>query len=426
MPVWTGQRVAGQEHTEALNTPRARAPRLQAQVGNVVLVGTAHISQASVNEVREVIAREQPSVVAVELDQARYTALTEPEAWKKTKLVDVIKQGKSFLLLAQAFLGSYQRRLGEKFGVQPGAEMLAAIDEAKQRKAELVLADRDIGVTLKRAWGRMGVREKLRITWEFMKALTGAVEAEVDDRTAAEMNPDELLKEDALSLMMEELSAFAPSVSTVLVKERDAYLAGRIREASQKAGDGKVVAVIGAGHLKGVERHLQNPQGIPDAKSLESLPKTFPWGKAVAAAIFVIVTGVFAYLGYQTFVGGSAACLANLKELAIQWVLLKGGLAALGAGLALAHPVSILVAFVAAPFSPLHPTVSSGVLSGLTEATLRSPRVEDYEALSKLTKVGDFWRNRFTRVLLVAALTNVGSIIATAVLLPRLLGGLSC
>lgn len=392
----------------------------------MVLVGTAHISAESVKEVREVIARERPRVVAVELDDARYKALTEPDRWKQTKLVDIIKQGKAFLLLAQAFLASYQRRLGEKFGVQPGAEMLAAIDEAKARGSELVLADRDIGITLKRAWERMGLRERFRITWEFMKALTGAAEAMEDPKSGEEMKPEDLLKEDALSLMMEELSAFAPSVSDVLVKERDAYLAGRIREAAQKADGGTVVAVIGAGHLRGVEQHLQHPEGIPDAASLETLPKKFPWGKVVAVGLFVLITGVFGYLGYQAFFGGSASCLASLKELAVQWFLLKGGLAALGAALALAHPLSILVAFVVAPFSPLHPTVSSGIMSGLTEATLRSPRVQDYESLSRLERVRDFWRNRFTRVLLVAAFTNLGSTAATVLLLPRVIGGLSC
>jgi len=386
-------------------------------------VGTAHISQASVDEVREVIAREQPTVVAVELDQARFTALTEPEAWKQTKLTDLIKQGRAFLLLAQAFLGSYQRRLGERFGVQPGAEMLAAIEESKSRNIELALADRDIGITLKRAWGRMGVREKMRISWEFMKALTGAAEAEDAEK---EMKPEDLLQEDALTLMMEELSQVAPSVSDVLVKERDAYLAGRIREAAQKAGDGKVVAVIGAGHLRGVESYLKEPSRIPEAATLETLPEKFPWGKVVAYGLFAFFLGVFAVLAYEVFVGGRIQCLASLQGLALQWVLLKGGLAGLGAILALGHPLTILVAFVMAPLSPFHPQLSSGILAGLTEAKFRPPRVEDYEGISKLTRLRDFWRNRFTRVLLVAALVNVGSTIATIVLASTFVSALGC
>ncbi|MCA1814438.1 MAG: TraB/GumN family protein [Halobacteriales archaeon] len=382
---------------------------MQATVGNVVLVGTAHISQASVNEVREVIAREQPKVVAVELDAARYKALTEPEAWKQTKLVDIIKQGRAFLLLAQTFLGSYQRRMGERFGVQPGAEMLAAIEEAKQRNAELVLADRDIGVTLKRAWARMGAREKSRISWEFMKALTGAAEAMEDERGPAEMNPDELLKEDALSMMMEELSAFAPSVSTVLVKERDAYLAGRIREAAAKAGDGKVVAVIGAGHLRGVEQHLQNPAHIPEAAGLETIPKSFPWAKLVGALFIVAFLGVFAFLGWQIVFAGRVDCIPTLQSLLTNYVIIKGGLAALGALLAFGHPLAVLTAFVAAPLAPLHPAFSSGLMAAYVQAKFKPPRVEDYEALSKLTRLRDFWTNRLTRALLVAALVNVGS-----------------
>jgi pheromone shutdown-related protein TraB len=375
--------------------------------------------------VREVIAREQPRVVAVELDEARFKALTEPDKWKQTKLVDVIKQGKAFLLLAQAFLGSYQRRLGEKFGVQPGAEMLAAIEESKARGCELVLADRDIGVTLKRAWGRMGLREKLRILWEFMKALTGATEAMQDDK-GQELTPEDLLKEDALSLMMEELSAFAPSVSDVLVKERDAYLAGKIRAAGAQAGDGTVVAVIGAGHLKGVEAHLRQPEAIPAAADLETIPKKFPVGAAIGWGMFALVIGAVVYLGYQAFVGGNAGCLQNLQDLAIQWVLFTGIASAIGAAAAFAHPLSIAVAFIAAPFATIHPLVATGWFSGLTEAWVRSPRVQDYDELSKLTRVRDFWRNRVTRVLLVAALTNIGAMTATFTLLPIVLGGFKC
>lgn len=392
-------------------------------MGNVVLVGTAHISAASVAEVREVIAREKPAVVAVELDDARYRALTEPDRWKETRLVDVLRQGKAFLLLAQAFLASYQRRLGEKFGVQPGSEMLAAIEDAKAARMELVLADRDIGVTLKRAWGRMGLREKSRITWEFMKALTGAAEAIEDERKKEEMNPDDLLKEDALSLMMEELSAFAPSVSDVLVKERDAYLAGKIREASAKAGDGKVVAVIGAGHLKGVEAHLKAPDGIPAAAQLETLPQKFPWGKVVAWGLMAIVLAAFAWLGWRGYQTGN---FGALQDALIQWTLVTGGFSAIGAALALAHPVSIAVAFVAAPFATIHPLIATGWFSGLAEAWLRQPTVGDYEGLSKMQGLRDFWRNRVTRVLLVAALTNLGAMVGTTYMLPvlaRILSG---
>ena len=386
-------------------------------MGNVILVGTAHISATSVAEVREVIAREKPAVVAVELDEARFRALTQPDQWKQTRLVDVLRQGKAFLLLAQAFLGSYQRRLGEKFGVQPGAEMLAAIEDAKAGNLELVLADRDIGVTLKRAWGRMGLREKFRITWEFMKALTGAAEAMEDPKKAQEMHPDDLLKEDALSLMMEELSAFAPSVSDVLVKERDAYLAGRIREASAKAGDGKVVAVIGAGHLKGVEAHLKAPAGIPEAATLETLPKKFPTGKAIAWGLMAFILGAFVYLGWRGFQTGN---FAALQDALIQWTLITGTFSAIGAALALAHPVSIAVAFIAAPFATIHPLVATGWFSGLTEAYLRQPTVGDYEGLSRMNGLKDFWRNRVTRVLLVAALTNIGAMVGTTYMLPVL------
>jgi len=400
----------------------SRGTPIQATIGNVVLVGTAHVSAKSVAEVREVIARESPAMVAVELDAARHRALTEPEAWKNTKLVDIIRQGKGFLLLAQAFLGSYQRRIGDEQGVQPGAEMLAAIEEAKSRNAELVLADRDIGITLKRAWARMGLREKFRLTWEFMKALTGVTEAEAEEARKQGKEPepldvDALLEEDALSMMMEELSRVAPSMSEVLIHERDAYLAGRIREASAKAGEGKVVAVIGAGHLKGVQAHLEKPDTIPPAADLEGLPKQFPTGKVVAWGLMVVVLGGIVLLGWRGYQTGN---FAQLKEFIIQWTLVTGSFSAIGAAIALAHPASIAVAFIAAPFATIHPLVATGWFSGLTEAIVRQPKVRDYEGLSKLAGIRDFWRNGVTRVLLVAAFTNLGAMIGTTYMLPVL------
>lgn len=401
---------------QAPTLPRWRSP-IQARVGNVVLVGTAHISARSVEEVREVIASEAPAIVAVELDEARYRALTDPDRWKSTRLVDVLRQGKAFLLLAQAFLASYQRRLGERFGVQPGTEMLAAIEEAQQRGARLVLADRDIAVTMKRAWARMGLREKLRVSWEFMKALTGAAELE-DGKKGEELKPDDLLKEDALSLMMEELSAFAPSVSEVLVRERDAYLAGRIREAASGADGGTVVAVLGAGHLRGVEAYLREPERIPAAAGLEALPRRFPVGKALAWGLFALILGGIAVLAWR---GAQTGNFAQLADFLLQWTLVTGTFSAIGAAAALAHPASIAVAFLAAPFATIHPLVATGWFSGLTEAVVRQPTVRDYEGLSQLRTVRDFWRNRVTRVLLVAALTNVGAMIGTTYMLPVLL-----
>ncbi len=369
---------------------------------NIILIGTAHISQESVDEVKDAIEKYKPDVVAVELCPRRYEALTEKANWENTPITSLLKSNKAYLVLAQTFLSSIQRRLGKEYGVEPGSEMIAALKMAKKKKIAIALVDRDISITLKRAWRKMGIREKWRLSWEFMKALVGYSDEELE-----ELDLKELMKQDAISTMMEEFGKIAPSVSNVLIHERDQYIAKKILDESHK---GKIVAVVGAGHLKGIEKHLKEKfLANVDLKKLEEVPKKrFSIMKAIAYSIPVFVIAIFAYL-----------ILMGSWELATEailaWIIINGSLSALGALIARGHPFSILTAFAAAPITSLNPALAAGWFAGFVEAKMRTPTVKDFQGLSNIDSTKDFLNNRVIRLLMVVALANVGSMIGTFV-----------
>ena len=372
---------------------------------NIILVGTAHISKDSVEEVKEAIAKYKPDIVAVELCQKRYETLTEKDKWENTPITSLLKSNKAYLVLAQTFLSSIQRRLGKEYGVEPGSEMIAALEEAKKHNLQIALVDRDISVTLKRAWRKMGLREKFRLSWEFMKAIVGYDEEELE-----KIDLEELMKEDVISALMKEFSEIAPSVSTVLIHERDGYIAKKIFDESKK---GRVVAVVGAGHINGIKENLKKIEDELniDLEELEKVPrKRFSVMKALAYSIPVVVVLLIVYL----FFTGSWERVAHAL---LWWALITGSLSAVGALIARAHPLSILTGFVAAPFTTLHPTLASGWFAGLVEAKMRVPRVKDFQDLSKMDSFKDFLNNRVIRVLVVVAFTNIGSMIGTFVAL---------
>ena len=372
---------------------------MQVQLPGVTLVGTAHVSKDSVQEVREAIQRLKPSIVAVELDENRRKALVDKKGFEETPITDLLKSGRASFVLAQTLLASYQRRMGAKEGVEPGAEMLEAIRAAEDVGAQVALVDRDIGITLRRAYGLMRFREKVRLSWELFKSILGAEDEE-------EVEVDRMLQEDVLTAMMAELAQMAPTVASVLIHERDAYLAANILEAAKQ---GSVVAVLGAGHLKGVEQHLTHPTRIPDKKPLEEVPrKRFPVGKLVGWALILSILGFFAWGAYEAIMGEGFGRLWNVM---VAYVLITGTCSALGAIAGGARPLSIATAFVAAPFTILHPTLAAGWFSGIVEAKFRTPTVADFHGVSHLQTLREFWRNRLTRVLLVAALTNVGAMV---------------
>ena len=310
-------------------------------------------------------------------------------------------------MLAQTFLGSIQRKLGKEYGVEPGSEMIAAMDEAKKHDLDVALVDRDISVTLKRAWKRMGIREKFRLAWEFLKAMMGFDEEELE-----ELDLKELMDQDMISTLMEEFGEIAPSVTTVLIHERDQYIAKKILEESKK---GKIVAVVGAGHLKGIQKHLEKGKIDVDLKELEYVPKKrFSILKTIAYAIPVIFAALMVYI---FFFGGWEETLVALGW----WFLINGSLSAIGTIIARAHPLTWLTAFVAAPITSLNPAIAAGWVAGYVEAKLRTPVVKDFKELSKIESLRDFWNNKVIRLLMVVALANVGSMIGTFVALPYLI-----
>ncbi len=375
---------------------------------NIILVGTAHISKDSVEEVKKAIEEYQPDIVAVELCNRRFEALTKKKEWEETPINKLLKSNNAYLMLAQTFLSSIQRKLGKEYGVEPGSEMIAAINEAEKHEKEIALVDRDITITLKRAWRKMGLREKTRLSWEFLKAIIGFDEEELE-----ELDLQELMKEDVITAMMKEFGEIAPSVSQVLIYERDAYIAKKIKDEAKK---GKVLAVIGAGHLKGIKKRLkeEDTESI-DTKSLEEIPKKrFNFLKYIGYVVPAIFAAVILYIAIY----GSWEQAANAF---LWWFVINGALSAAGAAIARAHPASIFTAFVAAPLTSLNPAVAAGWVAGYVEFKFRKPLVKDFKELSKIESFSDFFKNRVIHLLMVVALANVGSMIGTFIALPYIL-----
>ncbi len=377
---------------------------MQVQIGeNILLVGTAHVSRTSVEEVKQAIKEFSPDVVAVELDETRHKAITQKDEWEATPFTKLLKGNTLYFFLVQTLLASYQRRMGMEEGVEAGAEMVAALQAGEEAGAEVSLADRNIAITFRRAFVSMGFGEKMRISWELMKALVG-----LEGRPDGPESVDELLDQDLISTMMEELGEFAPSIKSVLIDERDLYLSTRIREAAR--GGKRVVAVVGAGHMKGIQRQLQDPEPV-SLDLLEEVPKKkFSPGKAIAYGIPVLILALFGLLIYDATVTGEwRVVLEGFRN----WVLLNGAFSALGALLARGHPISIVTAFLAAPITSLNPTLAAGWFAGIAEAWVRKPQVKDFQGIAQLTTMKDFFSNKVTRVILVAAFANIGSMIGT-------------
>jgi pheromone shutdown-related protein TraB len=386
---------------------------VKARIDNdILLVGTAHVSNISVEEVKSAIKEFKPDVVAVELCKRRYQTLIEKEKWENTPITSFLQTDKAFLILAQTFLASIQKRMGKEFGSEPGAEMLAAIEEAKKQNLKIELVDRDISITLRRAWRKMGIREKFRLAWEFMKAMIGYEEEEIK-----KIDLEELMKEDVVTAMMKEFSEIAPSVSNVLIDERNQYIARKILEAKEKYG--KVLAVVGAGHVKGLKEYLKDGKPLDiNIKKLEEVPrKRISIPKLFAYAIPTIFVSLIVYL---IIVKGPSA-IADIGSIFLWWFLINGSLSAFGALIARAHPLSILTAFLAAPFTSLNPAVAAGWFAGIVEAKLRTPRVKDFQKLREIESLKDFFNNAFTRLLMVVAFANIGSTIGTVIALPYII-----
>lgn len=358
---------------------------------NLRIIGTAHVSTASVELVREQIEQWKPNLVAVELCDSRLRSLRQPDDLDNDDLLKIIKEGKSAMILLQSALAAQQRRMGMETGEKPGAELLAAIEIAEENGIDHALIDRDVVVTLRRAWRKMGLREK----WRVLNALLW----EDDDE---EFDLDELIEDsDLLTTMMEEARDAAPRAGEVLIDERDAFLAGRIQ---QIRGKGKVLAVVGAGHVNGIIEHLQKPPMETTSKltELSTEPPKPVWPKVVTWAIPILLLSVIGYLFWN---GDTEA----LKDTLWYWTAANAILAGIGVALARGHPLSILVGALASPITSLNPTLAAGWFAGYTQLKIAAPTGGDATEFLALQNYSLFYRNRVGKVLLVTALGNMGS-----------------
>ncbi|MCX7026570.1 MAG: TraB/GumN family protein [Spirochaetes bacterium] len=376
---------------------------------SVTLVGTAHISLESVGEVSELIEREKPGRVCVEIDANRYQSMTQGSHWESLDLGKVLREGKGFFLLANLTLSGFQKRMGEGIGAKPGEEMLAAVRAAEAGGIPWSFCDRDIQVTLKRAWARSNF-------WNKTKLLSSLVGSAFSNEKLTEEEIEKLKEQNELEQMMAELADYLPSVKEVLIDERDRYLASKIFEAKEE----KIVAVVGAGHMEGIDRwlgKLDRGEISPNVADIDNVPPTSRWTKAAAWLIPVLIVALIA-LGFLR--SGSQASLA----LILRWILLNGSLAAIGSALCLAHPLTILVSFLMAPVATLNPFVGIGLFAGIAEAYLRKPRVQDFERLTEdIASIKGFYRNRVTHILLIFFLSSIGGMIGNFIALPLLASG---
>ena len=365
-----------------------------------VLVGTAHISQESKDLVTQAIQEESPDTVCVELDEGRLKSLEDPDRWKKTDLKKIIREHQLGTLIANLVLGSYQKRMGLSTGVRPGAELYGAVLSARSAGIPIVLADRDIKVTLRRTWSCT--------PWYRKFSLIASLFASLFDKT--EISEEELKRireRDSLSAMMEEFGKTFPEVKSVLIDERDQYLASRIRHASGK----KVLAVVGAGHVQGIRKILEENKPLPEESTLCQIMPSSPvfkiLGWTITVAIIASIVGVGIHSG-----------LEKAGEVTLNWSLYTGGGAMLGSIIAGAHPLAVLTALIVAPFTGLTPLIGVGFFVALVQAYLRPPRVAEFETVSEdIWKISRWWKNRVTRVILCFLLPGFPAIIGKIIAL---------
>lgn len=361
----------------------------------ILLVGTAHVSEASMREVEEAIETERPDNVAIELDDKRLEALENPEAWRKTDIVQVLKKKQGFLMLANIVLSGYQKRMGAGAGVKPGSEMVAAINKAKELGISQTMVDRPIAVTLRRAWA-------VNSLWGKCKLLSTMIVSAFSKEETDPSEIEKLKQRSEMDSMMDELSDFMPKVKQVLIDERDRYLASHI----WSAGGKKVLAVLGAGHLPGVESHLKKlaaGEESSDCSDIETVP---PRSLGVKIAAWVLPVLIVAAIVLGFVFGGKEIGIGMVRR----WILCNAIFAGIFTILAGGHPLTILVAAAVSPISSLYPLIGAGIIAGIVQGLVCKPKVADMENMQQdALSLKGFYSNRILRVLLVFLLANLGS-----------------
>ncbi|MFA0816125.1 MAG: TraB/GumN family protein [Anaerofustis sp.] len=359
----------------------------------IYLLGTAHVSKESADEAYELIREIRPDSVCIELDRERINNINNRDQWNDQDIITVIKQKKSAFLLVNVILSSYQKRIAEQFGVQPGQEMINSMAAAKEVGARIIPVDRSIRTTFMRIW------RKLKF-WDKMKLIFNVTFSFFDDTELTDADLENLKTQDMLESALSELGKSFPSLKTYLVDERDIYLSQKIKQAPGSV----IVAVVGAAHTPGIKEYIKQDF---DVKEYDIIPPASSALKIVGWAIPILIIGMIVL----TFVFDSASAgWDQIRRL----ILYCGTFSAIGTLLAGGHILSILTAFVAAPFTAINPVLAAGWFAGLTEAAIRKPKVEDFNRLSEdLSSLKGLWKNKLTKVLLVVTLANIGSAIGT-------------
>lgn len=366
------------------------------------LLGTAHVSRASADEVRALIRSGEFDAVAIELCPSRHKSLTEPDTLANQDLIEVFRQGKAGMVAASLALGAFQQRVAEQSGIEPGAEMRAAVEESRRADLPLLLIDRDVGVTLKRIYGNVP-------WWQRAGLITGLFGSLMSRQKISSEEIERLKQGDVLESTFSEFAEQSEALYAPLIAERDRYMALRLAEDNPQYRYRRVLVVIGAGHLQGLNEHLGQP--LPESpsaerESLEATPRRSRWWKAVPWLITALVLVGF-IIGFSRDTGLG-------WQLILEWVLINGVLAGLGATIALAHPLTVVATFFAAPLTSLNPTIGVGMVSAAVELSLRRPKVRDFSRLrhDAATPKG-WWRNRVSRTLLVFLFSSLGSAAGT-------------
>jgi len=366
----------------------------------ITLLGTAHVSRSSAEQVAAELDSKAYQAVAIELCPSRFDALNNPDRLAELDLMQVVRQGKASMVMANLAMAAYQQRLGEQLDIEPGAEMRMAVDQARKHDLPVVLIDREIGVTLKRTASNLS-------WWQRAVLFSGLMTSLVSREEVSEEDIEHLKEGDVLETTFAEFAHDRQDLYQPLIAERDRYMAAKLREAAAHHPGRPVLAVVGAGHLDGISRHLGDSDDPAAAlQELEQIPEKARWPRLIPWLIVALVLTGF-YIGFTR----------NPElgwQLVRDWVLINGGLSALGALIAAAHPLTILTAFVAAPITSLNPTVGAGMVTAAAELWLRKPRVGDFSKLRHdTTQLRGWWRNRVSRTLLVFLFSTLGSALGT-------------
>lgn len=367
---------------------------LQIENKNIYLVGTAHISSVSVQDVSNVINEIKPDSICIELDEERYKKLSNPNQYADQDIYKIIKDKKVNFLLANIILASFQKRMAKNLNSESGNEMLEAIKLSKELNCNLELVDRNVGLTFSRIWGSLTFIEKVKL-------LTTIIGSIFDNEEISEEDLANLKSGDTLDAALNEVSKEFPNVKRVLVDERDMFLAHKIKHAKGN----NVVAVVGAAHIPGIKKSIVNDYSINEINS--KVKKGF----SSKIAKWIIPLTLLALIIYM-FIINFETGVNQLKN----WFIINGTFSAIGVLLVGGHPLSIITALVAAPFTSMNPLLAAGFFAGIVEAWVRKPKAKDFENLaSDATTIKGFFKNRVTKVLLVVLMANVFSSIGTFV-----------